>query len=1292
MTPSKRRRRHEMASWWMLIPAHRSAVQHTLELNNEASNGKDSIIMDEVPRNNKSCVPSRESMTIHSLKEGENWLVIQNQNGATSEDVDQLQISIVHDPNCFSVFDNGEFFGICSGGDENDPKEGKIEINNNNNRDQHHDNSKNCLLQSLPLLCIDVDSAAQCIAVKDVRRGKSHVIETIKDPNSSSNKQDNSNVADRFEFSLHRKKTHDKQVQKLDGMDHANREPVPRTEQDKPDSESHDAHSSGYTTDDEKDDLDDVEERRTSKKNRDIGTQVDNDLPPEETDVDLEGNSLYEPPEWLPPRQLRVLKDGDRLVMRYTPCSMTTDNDPKNCDMHSCPTRIAKLEYIYHSRRSKNAQHPRMKEMKGTMVDTTPGKPRLLSVKSDVKSECKKKFTLNSTSAAEAPSDDDVSIKATKGHEHHGQRKREHSGNARAGRGAGAVHDYFCKKSYDNHKAGKDWSADESVRADAVGARGGGNKNDKNASRNNNDDDDGMEEYSYLTGEIVMKDQDYISALTGDEAIVPPSGQQLNSFEGQRGKSGNDDAATATNVAVGGSSSPAAKSKRDGQFKEVSFDAKCRTPEKAPPNNPIGNDDCVEPIDNDNGQKSKEEAFQTARSNHEDEHRHSGDEELELLSQAGAGSSPEKGARNYDDVTDVSQTQSLPFIKTAIKYTDECSHSLSDVDEGKEEDDSTTGPESPNKEGGVGIDNGMWPSHVEVKNTNQAFNQDGDNHFCQSTSFSPKFNNQYDEEAYNAETQFVGAPSPSALSYNSDHEIYNAETQFVALSTQENMHLSEDAKIDDANVDGAVINSEKQPLKTAEVPLRSNEATDHRLSHEKSDPVKQPEAMISSESPRANVVAGNIESSPTLTKPSSPMRATYENSRLLGDDAIHRIQNGAMMTGSVGGTNLGMSVARGNTDRDLLTSIALQSTPNTLPEAPMSSEETTVVNDRGTKDNNHLLPNSDGKRSGAKEQKNSSQLKKGSTDFIRSTPVNDIKYKNDKPTIPSEVCFVEKEIERINIRKMSRKSFTPSRQRSKRICQEDTKLSTDNHEQIRIMFTGIEISSKHRRMIQSIGAEVVESLENAASATHVIASDGNSKLRRTPKLMICICKTSNILSIDWLEQSASQNKVLDPKGFLVLGDKAAEAAYNFSMRDTLENGEEARRNGGVLGGYYVYICNGVADNNAPPLQALQLIIEAAGGQVLKTLARRGDTLNTIILTSDPSTNAQLTEKGVKRAGSQGAKIRTTSWLFHTIITQRISVDAGFSHSPLEKPKSASKRKFEAISPSSSTKRRKSGRR
>ena len=101
----------------------------------------------------------------------------------------------------------------------------------------------------------------------------------------------------------------------------------------------------------------------------------------------------------------------------------------------------------------------------------------------------------------------------------------------------------------------------------------------------------------------------------------------------------------------------------------------------------------------------------------------------------------------------------------------------------------------------------------------------------------------------------------------------------------------------------------------------------------------------------------------------------------------------------------------------------------------------------------------------------------------------------------------------------------------------------------------------------------------------------------------------------------------------------------------------------------------VADVKAPPMKALQLIVEAAGAQVIKSLSDTGDPLKTIILTSDPSTKAQLSERGVKGIADAGAKILTTSWLFHTIITQKYSTkNMGTTTTLAEKPKSGSKRK------------------
>lgn len=209
------------------------------------------------------------------------------------------------------------------------------------------------------------------------------------------------------------------------------------------------------------------------------------------------------------------------------------------------------------------------------------------------------------------------------------------------------------------------------------------------------------------------------------------------------------------------------------------------------------------------------------------------------------------------------------------------------------------------------------------------------------------------------------------------------------------------------------------------------------------------------------------------------------------------------------------------------------------------------------------------------------------------------------------------------------------------------------------------------QMIKTIGAEYVESIDEAHTATHVIASDGAATLRRTPKLMICICRVDKILSIDWLEQSSKEQRILDTPDFLLLDDREAEKRYDFSMKETLRNGMLVReRRGGLFGGWFVYVCSGVAGNKAPSFKELNLIVEAAGGQVLSSLSdlKNCDPLKTIVLTSKPSTKSQLKERGVAKAVSLGARIMSTAWLFHAIITQKLigidSEDASDSLSDL----------------------------
>lgn len=192
------------------------------------------------------------------------------------------------------------------------------------------------------------------------------------------------------------------------------------------------------------------------------------------------------------------------------------------------------------------------------------------------------------------------------------------------------------------------------------------------------------------------------------------------------------------------------------------------------------------------------------------------------------------------------------------------------------------------------------------------------------------------------------------------------------------------------------------------------------------------------------------------------------------------------------------------------------------------------------------------------------------------------------------------------------------------------------------------------QMINTLRGDLIEDIQEASTATHVIASEQGKSLLRTSKLMISLCSTSNVVSVDWLTQSAKKRKILSCEKFLLLNDTAAEEKYDFSMADTLKRGTELRASGStLLKGTCVYVCKGVAGKRAPPTEEFKLIVEAAGGRWLATMLR-DNTEGVLIITSDPPQKKQLTARDVKKAINAGAAHVTTTRLFQCIIRQEMS--------------------------------------
>jgi hypothetical protein len=213
-------------------------------------------------------------------------------------------------------------------------------------------------------------------------------------------------------------------------------------------------------------------------------------------------------------------------------------------------------------------------------------------------------------------------------------------------------------------------------------------------------------------------------------------------------------------------------------------------------------------------------------------------------------------------------------------------------------------------------------------------------------------------------------------------------------------------------------------------------------------------------------------------------------------------------------------------------------------------------------------------------------------------------------------------------------------------------------------------------MVQAIpGAMLIEDITDAYTATHVIATDGTSDIRRTSKLMIAMCRTPNIITLDWLIQSAEAQKPLECTRFRILNKKnyyrTMEQQYNFSMRTALNNvlrrwpvhGDSTGTTALVFDGWSIYVSVNVAGHKAPPMNEFRIIIEASGAiwlsSITKTTGRKqqnddGTDRKSLIITSDPPTKQQLSQNiHVQQALQRGAIHRTTTWFFHTIMMQEI---------------------------------------
>ncbi|CAJ1934122.1 unnamed protein product [Cylindrotheca closterium] len=218
----------------------------------------------------------------------------------------------------------------------------------------------------------------------------------------------------------------------------------------------------------------------------------------------------------------------------------------------------------------------------------------------------------------------------------------------------------------------------------------------------------------------------------------------------------------------------------------------------------------------------------------------------------------------------------------------------------------------------------------------------------------------------------------------------------------------------------------------------------------------------------------------------------------------------------------------------------------------------------------------------------------------------------------------------------------------------------DHESPVRVLTTGIELTASQKNMIKRIGGVLLQNIGDAHNATHVIAGSTASSMRRTPKLMIGLCKTNNIVDVEWLIQSFKHHKALPSTRFQLLQDSQAEAQYNFEMRKSLRRAGRMRTLGiSLLDKYTLLACPGVLGNKkkgnmTPPTREFRLIIEAAGASWVPSLAKVGNFSKLIIVVSklEDEAKKQLATKKVAEALTKGAISKSTEEIFDSIMQQQ----------------------------------------
>ncbi|EEY57636.1 uncharacterized protein PITG_00197 [Phytophthora infestans T30-4] len=198
-------------------------------------------------------------------------------------------------------------------------------------------------------------------------------------------------------------------------------------------------------------------------------------------------------------------------------------------------------------------------------------------------------------------------------------------------------------------------------------------------------------------------------------------------------------------------------------------------------------------------------------------------------------------------------------------------------------------------------------------------------------------------------------------------------------------------------------------------------------------------------------------------------------------------------------------------------------------------------------------------------------------------------------------------------------------------------------QEVRIILTGIEPTAAIRKKIDSIAGALYE--EDIEKATHILAP--KNQLKRTVKLLCGISRSSHVLDVRWLDESARVGAPVYERAHC-LKDSKAEAKWKFDLLKTMYDYTPEQRQQ-LFTGHRVFITN--HKSVLPPVKDLVKIVECAGGvAVTKGSADPND----VVITSDAALVTASVRKALTQANPQ--RIYSAELILSGILQQHIDFD------------------------------------